>query len=79
MTSVRIETYGPSRDRCWFKCPKREEHECHVLLKPWPINTHTWDWDHNEQAPTLSPSINCNSNGGCGWHGFIREGKIVDA
>lgn len=80
MTGVRIENYGPSRDRCWFPCPKRPGRECHVLLKPWPINANTWDWDHNEEAPTLSPSINCNGGpSACGWHGFIQQGRVVGA
>lgn len=50
-----------------------------VLLKPWPISAPTWEWDGNEQAPTLSPSINCNGNGGCGWHGHMKAGKLVEA
>lgn len=27
--------------------------------------------------PTLTPSINCT--GGCGWHGFVRDGEFVKA
>lgn len=34
-----------------------------------------WDWDKNIQAPTFSPSINCEAN--CGWHGYIRNGRCV--
>lgn len=33
-----------------------------------------WDWDGNREAPTFSPSINCQ---GC-WHGYIRNGRCVD-
>ncbi|WP_445818652.1 DUF6527 family protein [Bradyrhizobium sp. WU425] len=50
-----------------------------MLLKPWPINANTWDWNHDEQSPTLSPSINCNGPGGCGWHGFITNGEVTNA
>lgn len=34
-----------------------------------------WDWDGNMEAPTFSPSINCEGN--CGWHGYIRNGRCV--
>ena len=35
-----------------------------------------WDFDGNREAPTFSPSINCE--GHCGWHGYIRAGRCVD-
>lgn len=35
-----------------------------------------WDWDGNHEAPTFSPSINCE--GHCGWHGYIRAGRCVE-
>lgn len=74
---MHVENFDELRDRLYFECPKREAHMCMVLLKPWPIiGCHTWDWDHNEAAPTLSPSVNC---GDCGWHGFIKEGKCANA
>jgi len=31
-----------------------------------------WDWDGNEDAPTLKPSILRTS--GCKWHGFLTGG-----
>lgn len=34
-----------------------------------------WEWDGNRKAPTFEPSIDCK---GC-WHGFIRDGRCVDA
>lgn len=80
VNGVRIEHYGPNRTRCWFDCPRRPGEKCNVLLKPWPIkDVSTWTWDGNEQTPTLSPSINCNGPGGCGWHGFIKKGEVVGA
>jgi hypothetical protein len=36
-----------------------------------------WDWDGNKENPTFSPSINCS--GHCGWHGYIKQGKCVEA
>lgn len=37
------------------------------------IQNKSWTWDGNVDAPTLSPSINCQTDG-CGWHGFIEGG-----
>lgn len=36
-----------------------------------------WDWNGNREAPTFTPSINCESH--CGWHGYIRNGRCVSA
>lgn len=35
-----------------------------------------WAWDGNREAPTFTPSINCEKH--CGWHGYIRKGRCVD-
>lgn len=35
-----------------------------------------WDWDGNREAPTFSPSINCEKH--CGWHGYLRAGRCVN-
>lgn len=32
-----------------------------------------WQWDGNEQAPTLTPSI--LKRFGCKWHGFLTAGS----
>lgn len=37
------------------------------------FNFQTWNWDGNEDKPTLSPSIH---HVGC-WHGYIRAGRMV--
>ena len=34
-----------------------------------------WEWDGNREAPTFSPSINCEKH--CGWHGYLRKGRCV--
>jgi len=31
-----------------------------------------WDWNGNEESPTLTPSI--LRLGGCKWHGFLTDG-----
>lgn len=64
-----------------FECPKRTDgFMCTGLvlrdnpegLKP---SNKTWAWDGNRDAPTFSPSINCEH---CA-HGFIENGKWRDA
>lgn len=31
-----------------------------------------WQWDGNEEKPTLSPSIHCPGL----WHGYLRAGRL---
>lgn len=60
------------------------ERECWAIVLP---NLHVWYttdragglWDLAGTAPdiTVSPSINCE--GGRSWHGWIRNGELVDA
>jgi hypothetical protein len=40
-----------------------------------------WQWNGNKEAPTLSPSIQVHAYPGWteGWHGYLREGKLIDA
>jgi len=68
-----------------FGCP-RGRGECMVALRPQTFsNGAGWAWDGNREAPTLTPSINCLAEkdgkklGGCGWHGFLRNGEFSDA
>lgn len=71
---------GPPVPQLWFRCP-RDRLYCGVPLKPSPPNARgcSWDWDGNAAAPTVSPSINCNGEGGCGWHGFVTGGVTREA
>lgn len=63
----------------WFRCP-RDRYYCGVPITPSPPNSRGCAWTQTgpDDAPTLSPSINCNG-GGCGWHGFIENGALRDA
>jgi hypothetical protein len=36
----------------------------------------SWDWDGNENLPTLTPSIWHNVQG-CGWHGHLIMGRFA--
>lgn len=74
---------GHNRTKC---SPKYPDVQCGKLLiagatniprDPMGLNggRPQWDWDGNRQAPTFSPSINCEAH--CGWHGYIRAGRCV--
>ena len=46
----------------------------------WTINHQnscdaSWSWDGNEESPTLSPSLHAVGS----WHGWIRNGHLVEA
>lgn len=47
------------------------------------IKHQVWQWDGNKEAPTLSPSILSHTKrDGVDvtlWHGYLREGKLVEA
>lgn len=34
-----------------------------------------WQWDGNEDTPTLSPSVLLHGT----WHGYVRNGELVEA
>lgn len=36
---------------------------------------HKWIWNGSHEAPTLSPSILVHGK----WHGFLRDGVLIDA
>jgi hypothetical protein len=46
--------------------------------KPCRTDPHQWLRDGDTfESLTLSPSI--HRVGGCGWHGFVRDGKVIKA
>lgn len=40
-----------------------------------------WAWNGNREAPTLTPSILVHAYEGwsTGWHGYLTDGKLIDA
>lgn len=40
-----------------------------------------WQWNGNKESPTLTPSILVSSvpNWNDGWHGWLTDGKLVNA
>lgn len=75
----RREGDKPDNVRIVYGCPRRPGSSCSVPVKgeSLPNGAGPWGWDDNLEAPTITPSIHCV--GGCGWHGFITAGKVVNA
>lgn len=56
-----------------YRCPGCGE-IVFCTLKPDP-RTPAWEMTGTREAPTLSPSIiHDKAKGGCGWHGWLRDG-----
>ena len=82
-----VQGYPGASGGILFVCP--HGHRCGVLVgpqfvaRPAPDALCIWGWDGNLDRPTLTPSINCiaekdgQPTGGCGWHGWIRDGVIA--
>jgi hypothetical protein len=77
---ARITTYPDGRPRrCYFPCQKvgengaRLDRECSVSVGP-AFNGKSWTLTGPHDAPTLSPSIDCQDKP-C-WHGFIVDGEV---
>lgn len=74
-------------DACWgkdvtdgiaalhFVCPCGCQMVQAVTVKRGVGSGDYWDWDGNQDKPTLTPSILSNkASGGCGWHGHLTAG-----
>ena len=53
----------------------------HILMvylsgTPAPPQKTAWEWDGDEQNPTLSPSIACGMPKGSDWHGHMKAGLL---
>lgn len=47
-----------------------------IAIRPLPPGAPpqpSWEWDGNQDKPTLSPSINTRDH----WHGWFRSGRMV--
>lgn len=60
-----------------FYCPNGKNRICEIPLTLGPaqaaVEDRRWHWDGNMEAPTITPSIGCESR--CGWHGNIINGE----
>ena len=56
-----------------FSCPCGCGNAGMLMFNNYKIEGHpTWDWNGNEDKPTLKPSILRKSE--CKWHGFLTDG-----
>lgn len=62
-----------------FPCQGIPGDVCYVALRPSQVNAvgASWQWDGNQDAPTITPSIDCSKV--CGWHGFLEAGQFRSA
>jgi len=59
----------------WFTLPGKGGCGC-VRLRPLRRSDEgnpSWEWDGNEDRPTLMPSVHCVGI----WHGFFTAGRMV--
>lgn len=56
-----------------FNCPNSGK-SCCIPIKPEVHPDTGASWQYDKTTQTVTPSINC---GGCGWHGFIRNGEYT--
>lgn len=55
-----------------FMCPCSCGHKDSIPFVLWRDRP-VWEWDGNEDQPTLHPSL--NNPDGCKWHGWLRAGQ----
>lgn len=74
--AFEVVTQANGQRYLWFKCLGPCGKITPLPLRPViAASGDSWEWDGNEDAPTLSPSIN---HTGC-WHGWLRAGVFVVA
>ena len=65
--ALPLELEKEGRNRGWVRSQWS-------IDRPDPNTGHSWSWDGNEEAPTLSPSLHAVGV----WHGWVREGRLVE-
>lgn len=65
----------------WFTCPCGCGCMARLPLRP-SVERASWQWDGNEESPTLYPSVHHQVDDGAGglkthWHGWLRAGEWV--
>lgn len=78
MSEVAIDrTFADGVLRAIWTCPCNPNQQCGVPVLKNEKKDGFWKWTGDEETPTLTPSVNCNGAGGCGWHGQIFAGNLV--
>jgi len=70
-----VKTEPSGQRQFWFRCPGPCGCVAPLALRP-VVNgaAQSWEFDGNEKAPTLHPSIN---HVGC-WHGWLKAGVFTE-
>lgn len=64
------EIYQPT---VWLvACPGCGDVSAMTVGYPKPADRPSWELTGTDDAPTLTPSVNCT--GCCGWHGYLTAG-----
>lgn len=72
--SFCIQTLANGQRVMWHKLP--DGNAGMLRLKPMVDegdSSPSWQWDGNEEKPTLSPSVHLPGR----WHGWFRKGRMV--
>lgn len=71
---------GAEPDQMIFKCPFRAG-TCSIRIQRGEAvdepGNRRWGWDGNLNKPTITPSVNCDHEKRCGWHGHIMSGRMI--
>lgn len=65
----------PESPVCFIGCPRQPGRTCTAWTNE--ESNPRWEFRGTRDAPTLLPSYNCA--GGCGWHGYVVDGKLIAA
>lgn len=73
-----FETYADGQLHLELILPSsRDPRGCYIAI---PVSRQhapgkAWGWDGNEETPTITPSIHTHGV----WHGWVRNGELVEA
>ncbi len=71
--SFYIEKLAGGVTRMWHKLPNGNFGVIYLRPIPPSMNTNpSWEWDGNETAPTLTPSVHLPGS----WHGWFTAGRM---
>lgn len=66
-----IETFEGGQRVMWHKLP--DGNVGWLRLRPLVAGEHpSWEWDGNQDKPTLTPSVHLPGR----WHGWFRDGRM---
>lgn len=67
-----IETFASGQRIVWHKLPDGNAGALHLRPVVSGAAHPSWEWDGNEEKPTLTPSVHLPGR----WHGWFRNGRM---